>query len=142
MCRRMETDMGMIRFGLIGSGWRAEFYLRIAKAVPELFELTSVLIRDSEKGRIFSDKMDVPVVNTVDELIETKPDYLVLSVKRGITSKYLPVLFKRGIPVLCETPPGEDMKELESVWDNYKIYGGKIQIAEQYFAQPLYACLE
>ncbi len=139
MCRRMETDMGMIRFGLIGSGWRAEFYLRIAKAVPELFELTSVLIRDSEKGRIFSDKMDVPVVNTVDELIETKPDYLVLSVKRGITSKYLPVLFKRGIPVLCETPPGEDMKELESVWDNYKIYGGKIQIAEQYFAQPLYA---
>ena len=27
--------MEKIRYGLIGSGWRAEFYIRIAKAVPE-----------------------------------------------------------------------------------------------------------
>lgn len=36
--------MEKIRYGLIGSGWRAEFYIRIAKAVPEKFDLTAVLI--------------------------------------------------------------------------------------------------
>ena len=36
--------MGKIRYGVIGSGWRAEFYIRIAKAVPDKFELTAVLI--------------------------------------------------------------------------------------------------
>ena len=30
--------MGKIRYGVIGSGWRAEFYIRIAKAVPDKFE--------------------------------------------------------------------------------------------------------
>ena len=48
--------MKKIRFGLIGSGWRAEFYIRIAKMLPEQFELTGVLIRDKEKGNIFSRK--------------------------------------------------------------------------------------
>ncbi len=45
-----------IRFGLIGSGWRAEFFVRIAKAIPDVFELTAVLIRDAEKGRIFAEQ--------------------------------------------------------------------------------------
>ena len=43
--------MEKIRFGLIGSGWRAEFYVRIAQAGPDQFELTKVLIRDKEKGQ-------------------------------------------------------------------------------------------
>lgn len=42
--------MGKIRYGVIGSGWRAEFYIRIAKAVPDKFEFTAVLIRDKEKA--------------------------------------------------------------------------------------------
>lgn len=47
-----------------------------------------------------------------------------------------------GIPVLCETPPGEDLEDLNSLWAEYKKYNGKIQVAEQYFAQPLYAAWE
>ena len=46
-------EMKKIRFGLIGSGWRAEFYIRIAKALPQQFELTKVLIRDKKKGEQF-----------------------------------------------------------------------------------------
>ncbi len=131
--------MGKIRFGLIGSGWRAEFYIRIAQAVPDLFELTAVLVRDQEKGRIFSERMNVRVVNTLEDLAKTGPGYVVLAVKRGVISEYLPRLFEKGIPVLCETPPAESVEALESVWKSYKEYDGKIQVAEQYFAQPLYA---
>ncbi|MBC5689636.1 Gfo/Idh/MocA family oxidoreductase [Mediterraneibacter sp. NSJ-55] len=134
--------MKKIRFGLIGSGWRAEFYIRIAKALPQQFELTKVLIRDKEKGEQFKKLHGVEVVQTVEELEADQPDYVVLAIKRGIISGYLPKLFEKGIPVLCETPPGEDIEALNSVWKAYEKYQAKIQIAEQYFAQPLYAAWE
>ena len=131
--------MDKIRFGLIGSGWRAEFYIRIAKAVPEQFELTKVLIRDKEKGEAFGRRHNVRTVQTLEELLADDPDYVVLSVKRGITSGYLERLIERGIPVLCETPPAEEMDCLNALWEQYKKYDAKVQIAEQYIQQPLYA---
>jgi predicted dehydrogenase len=131
--------MKKIRFGLIGSGWRAEFYIRIAKAVPERFELTEVLIRDKEKGEKFASTFGVKVVNTLDELIQSNPDYVVLSIKRGTVTDYLIELFKKRIPVLCETPPGETVESLDELWEQANIYNAKIQVAEQYFLQPLYA---
>ena len=42
--------MDKIRFGLIGSGWRAQFYIRIAKALPERFDLAAVMNQRSGKG--------------------------------------------------------------------------------------------
>lgn len=131
--------MGKIRFGLIGSGWRAEFYIRIAKALPDMFDLSAVLIRNKEKGDAFSEKFQVPVVNTLEEMLEKEPEFVVLAIKRGIVTDYLITLFEKGIPVLSETPPGEDEEALIKLWDAYKKYNGKIQVAEQYFLQPLYA---
>lgn len=131
--------MSKIKYAVIGSGWRAEFYIRIAKAVPDKFELTSVLIRDYDKGRKFSELHEVKVVQTIEEIEKDNPDFVVLAIKRGIISGYLPKLFEKNIPVLCETPPGEDLEALNSVWNEYKKYDAKIQVAEQYFAQPLYA---
>ena len=80
--------MKKIRFGLIGSGWRAEFYIRIAKMLPEQFELTGVLIRDKEKGNILSRKHNVPVVSSLEELQLEKPDYIVHALKRGMVAEY------------------------------------------------------
>lgn len=131
--------MDKIRFGLIGSGWRAEFYIRIAKALPGIFDLTAVLIRDSEKGKNFSEKFNVPVVNTLDELENTEPEFIVLAIKRGTVTEYLIRLFEKGIPVLTETPPGEDVDSLCRLWDAHQKYQPKIQVSEQYFLQPLYA---
>ena len=131
--------MSKIRFGLIGSGWRAEFYIRIAKALPEMFDLAAVMIRSKEKGEAFSEKFDVKVVNTLDELVEKEPEFVVMAIKRGIVTENLITLFKRGIPVLTETPPGEDVEALQQLWDAYQEYQPKVQVAEQYFLQPLYA---
>ncbi len=131
--------MKKIKFAVIGSGWRAQFYIRIAEAVPDMFELTDVLIRDKIKGEKFSQTYGVSVVQTIEEIQKKSPDYVVLAIKRGIISGYLPKLFEAGIPVLCETPPGEDVEALDSVWEAYQTYKGKIQVAEQYFVQPLYA---
>lgn len=131
--------MSKIRFGLIGSGWRAEFYIRIAKALPEMFDLAAVMIRSKEKGEAFSAKFGVKVVNTLDELVEKEPEFVVMAIKRGIVTENLITLFERGIPVLTETPPGEDVEALHQLWDAYQKYQPKVQVAEQYFLQPLYA---
>ena len=87
--------MSKIRFGLIGSGWRAEFYIRIAKALPEMFDLAAVMIRSKEKGEAFSAKFGVKVVNTLDELVE-KYDFL--TARRGMG-------LMQGI--VCEKPVGQ-----------------------------------
>ena len=131
--------MSKIRFGLIGSGWRAEFYIRIAKALPDLFELSAVLIRNKEKGKCFSEKFQIPVVNSLEDLVSNSPEFVVLAVKRGVVTDYLVSLFEKGIPVLSETPPGEDEESLKRLWKAYETYQGKIQVAEQYIMQPLYA---
>jgi hypothetical protein len=131
--------MKKIRFGLIGSGWRAEFYMRIAKAIPDIFELTDVLIRDEEKGLEFQKIHQVSVVRTIEQMEIKQPDYIVLAVKRGFLPDYLTALFVKNIPVLCETPPGENQVSLHSLWENKQKYKARIQVAEQYFAQHLYA---
>ena len=44
----------MIRFGIIGAGWRSEFYVRIANCMPDLFCVTGMYIRNKEKQTYFS----------------------------------------------------------------------------------------
>ncbi len=128
-----------IRFGLIGSGWRAEFYIRIAKMLPDYFELISVLIRDVKKGQIFAQKHNVNVVDTIDKLIDANVDYIVVSINSDYTYSMLEQLLEKQIPILCETPPATTTSALNSLWEKAQKNDARIQVAEQYFLQPLYA---
>lgn len=131
--------MEKISYGLIGSGWRAEFYIRIAKAVPDQFDLKAVLIRNPEKGKHFAEKFQVKVVNNLEDLLKENPQFVVLAIKRGTVTDYLIRLFEKRVPVLTETPPGENEEALHSLWKAYEQYKPKIQVSEQYLLQPLYA---
>ena len=46
--------MSRIQFGVVGAGWRAEFFLRIAAAAPEHFELPTVVARNPENAKRFA----------------------------------------------------------------------------------------
>ncbi len=35
--------MGKIRFGVVGAGWRAEFFTRVAGAAPDVFAVPVLL---------------------------------------------------------------------------------------------------
>ena len=114
--------MGKIRYGVIGSGWRAEFYIRIAKAVPDKFEFTAVLIRDKEKGRAFSEKFGVAVVNSLDELMKENPEFVVLAIKRGYVTDYLLQLFEKTYRFLRKL-------HLEKVRKIFRNYGRPTKIS-------------
>jgi predicted dehydrogenase len=128
-----------LSFGIIGSGWRAEFFLRIARDLPEKFPLAGVVARNPDKRAELGRHWAAPAFSTLDELLAARrPDFMVTSVSANANLEWMELLSQRGMPVLSETPIGRDLKELHRVVDLERT-GARIQVAEQYIFQPLHA---
>jgi len=131
--------MSQISFGIIGGGWRAEFFLRIAAELPERFRVAGLVVRSVEKGKEMERRWKVPTFRTINDMLGgISPAFVVVSVPRTVAPEILLELAAAGVPALCETPPAESLEDLVSL---YRKLGGKarIQIAEQYPYQPNHA---
>jgi predicted dehydrogenase len=128
-----------LSFGVIGSGWRAEFFFRIAQDLPEQFPLAGVVARNPDKRAELTRRWSAPTFSTLDELLaEKRPDFVVTSVSASANLEWMEALSERGVPILSETPIGRDLKELHRVVQMERA-GARIQVAEQYIFQPLHA---
>jgi len=127
----------MIPFGIVGAGWRAEFFLRIARALPDRFTVTGVVARSAEKGEAFTRTWGVPTFRTLDDLLTAEPrlPFVVASVPWEVSPPLLTECAEKGLPVLAETPPAPDIARLAALY----ALGARIQVAEQYAFQPLHA---
>lgn len=126
---------------VIGYGWRADFYYRIAKLLPEQFSICAGVLRTEARAKEVTSKEHIFTTVDLDEALSQKPDFAVLCVPREIAKDYLVQLMEKGIPVLCETPPGKNVAELNELWTLSQKYNGRVQIVEQYFLQPYYASI-
>ncbi|QHW33877.1 Gfo/Idh/MocA family oxidoreductase [Paenibacillus rhizovicinus] len=132
--------MSAVRFGIVGGGWRTEFFMRIAEALPGRFRVAGVVIRDAGKGEAFEREWGVPTYRTLDALLSgTSPAFVVVSVPRKVAPSIMLELADRGVPTLCETPPAETLEELVSLYRQAADRKGRIQVAEQYAFQPNHA---
>ncbi|WP_308638351.1 Gfo/Idh/MocA family protein [Paenibacillus silvisoli] len=130
--------MSRIRFGIVGGGWRTEFYLRIAKELPERFEVSGVVVRNEGKAKAFAEAWNVPVFRSIAAMLEqSDPAFVVTSVPWDANPGAMEELAAAGMPVLSETPPAPDLAGLSAL--NEKLGGARIQVAEQYVFQPLHA---
>jgi hypothetical protein len=128
-----------VSFAIIGSGWRAEFFLRIAELLPERFRVTDMVIRDPEKAASFEKRWGVRTHTHVDSLMDGADySFVVVSVPRQVAPELILQLTERGIPVLCETPPAENLESLAELHRNLP-EGARVQVAEQYLFQPSHA---
>ena len=134
----MLSGMDRIRFAIVGSGWRTEFYLRVARALPEVFEITGVQTRDAQRAAAIGHDWAVPGYVTTDELLSAAPSFVVTSVPWTVTPTLLRELSERGVPVLTETPPAPDIDGLRAL-RSLSDADARIQVAEQYQFQPLHA---
>ena len=125
----------MIRFAVIGSGWRSLFYVRIAKALPDMFELTALLCRGQEKADRIQREYGIHTTTSEDEIIASKPDFVVSAVNKSSMSDVVRYWAAKGIPVLSETPAGLDIDTLKAIRQDVE-NGARIQVAEQYFLYP------
>jgi len=131
--------MNPIKFGIVGGGWRAAFYLRIARTVPERFAVTGVVVRDAAKGRQIEERWGVPTHRTLDALLRADPpSFVVVSVPWAVTPTVVVELAERTIPTLAETPPAPDVEGLRGLYERVGP-GARLQVAEQYPYQPLHA---
>tara|TARA_B100000212_G_C27230502_1_gene471414 strand:+ start:198 stop:419 length:222 start_codon:yes stop_codon:yes gene_type:complete len=64
--------MGKIRFGVVGSGWRAEFFTRMA-AAPDVFSVPPVVARRPEKVDLFARAWGCFTYATIDSMLDKEP---------------------------------------------------------------------
>ena len=128
-----------IIFAIIGSGWRAEFYLRIAKEMPDRFAVCGIVTRSEEKGKLLEHQWAIKTFKNVNELLKhSSPSFVLVSVSKSAAPDYIMELAAKGVPVITETPPALDIEKLVQL-NGLVAKGAKIQVAEQYHLQPLHA---
>ena len=77
--------MKPIEFAIVGAGWRAEFFLRIARALPERFKVVGMAVRNADKGKVIEAGCGIPTWRDVDGLLaKTKPAFVLVSVLQPI----------------------------------------------------------
>ncbi|MCV2394933.1 Gfo/Idh/MocA family oxidoreductase [Actinotalea sp. M2MS4P-6] len=127
-----------VRFAVVGSGWRSEFHLRIARAAPEALQAVAVVTRTASAGERIAARWGVPTVRTVAEALALEPDFVVADV----TWPAMPVLIRElvaaGAKVLAETPPAPDLDGLRALWADVGP-GATVQVGEQYVLMPGHA---
>lgn len=133
--------MGIIKFSIIGgAGFRAQYYLRIAAALPEQFQVSGMVVRNERQGKEMEAKWGTATYRTLEDLLANEsPDFVVVSVNVSNTVEYVLKLAELGIPALLETPPAPDLEGLELLHKRLTLTGARVQVAEQYHLYPMQA---
>ncbi len=134
------AEQALIEFGVVGAGWRADFFLRIAAACPDRLRVSGLVSRNPGRRQAIAEAWRVPVFSDIDAMLgETEPDFVVASVSGTAMPSVVLDLVRRGMPVLAETPPAPDLAGLVALNAQVAELGGRVQVAEQYWAQPHHA---
>ena len=130
--------MRPLSFVIVGSGWRAMFYVRIALRYPQCFRLCYLLCRTKEKAEYIRREYGIPVTTEAKTCEEVRPDFVVVAVDRASKFAATKQWLEKGFAVLSETPAAETADDLEDLWTLCQ-KGARLQIAEQYIRYPLIA---
>ncbi|MFN8471124.1 MAG: Gfo/Idh/MocA family oxidoreductase [Anaerolineae bacterium] len=131
-------NMTPTEFGIVGAGWRAEFFLRIAAATPNWFRVTGLVRGTSSHAEEVGERFGVPVFASVKQLIDaTRPSFVITSVPRDVNPALIRQIVDLNTAVLSETPPAPTVEGLNELWKD--VGGAQVQVAEQYIFQPHHA---
>jgi predicted dehydrogenase len=129
---------GPVTLGVIGAGWRAEFFLRLAAALPDL-RTVGIAVRRPEVAAAATARWGVPTYLSPAELVrQARPRLVVVCVGRSENADVVGPLATAGVKVLCETPPAPDAAGLRALWSTVGATGN-VQVAEQYLRMPGHA---
>jgi predicted dehydrogenase len=137
--RRYEAYMGKYHFIIIGSGWRSLYYVRIAKAMPDILRLDAMYCRTQEKADKMAEEFGIHTTTSIEECVGYKPDFAVVAVNKTSICDVSIEWMDRGITVLSETPAALDMESLKKLY-RYHMSDDKTDkkqvVAEQYREYP------
>jgi predicted dehydrogenase len=138
MQRSDVASSAPVRFALIGTGWRSEFFARLARQAPEALQVTGVLSRRPERAREVAAGWGVPAREDLDALLADDPEFVIPCVPWAEMGPTTIELVRRGAAVLAETPPAADLDGLRVLWAEVGDTD-LVQVAEQYLKMPAHA---
>ncbi len=116
---------------LFGTGWRAEFFIRISNKLPELLKISAIYTRREGYSR-----EEIPVENDIEKALSHPHDAVIVSSGRLDFFDTILALRERGERIIAETsllPLSE--KELSALEDIEGL------VLEQYAYTPLFSSL-
>ncbi len=131
--------MDSFEFAIVGAGWRSDFFLRAAAALPQM-KICGVVVRNELRAKELESRWGVPCfVSTADLMRNSRPSFVIASVSAEAMPDVCTELAGHAVPILAETPPATDLEGLVRLYQRLSDSGARIQVAEQYWAQPLHA---
>ena len=125
-----------LRVALVGVGWRAQFYLRVAAALPRLFQVTAVATRGDGNRAMLDRSFGVPAVERVADLLAGGlADLVVSCAPWARAADVIRSCVAAGMPVLSETPPADTLEALLRLWDDVGP-DARVAVAEEYPWRP------
>ncbi len=135
----MHASNESVEFAVVGAGWRTDFFLRVAEAIHGM-EVCGVVARKPERAAEIEADWNVPCFTSVTELLQdSKPGFVISSVTAEAMPDVCLELADRDVAILAETPPAPSHESLVSLYRDLVAANARIQVAEQYWAQPLHA---
>lgn len=126
----------MTEFILAGTGWRAEFYMRIASALPDRFRIVGVYTRSKERAETLT-QVGWNASCDLDALLAIKHDAVIIASGANGFADLVESLEAKGEKLLVETSfltlSEEALTRLEK---------SKALVLEQYWHTPLYASVK
>ncbi len=133
------TETPAVRFGVVGSGWRTNFFLRLARMAPEHFAVSGVVTRSAERGAQVEAEWGVPTYRSLSDLVAGEsPEFVVASVPWPVTPEVTKEAVDLGVRLLAETPPAPTADGLRDLWHAVGA-SDLVQVAEQYNLMPGHA---
>jgi len=127
-----------VKFAVVGTGWRSDFHIRMARAAPGRLEAVAVVAHSDAGAQRCARKWGVPVVRTFGEALAHEPDFVITCVPWDAMPGAVTELVEAGAHVLAETPPAPTADGLRALWG--RVGGtGRVQVAEQYMRMPGHA---
>lgn len=130
-----DRSVGPVKCVVVGSGWRAAFYLRLARLFPERLQVSTVVTLTDELGKQVEKEWGLETTRTIkDAIAMDRPDFVAAAVPWAVSPQVMREGVALDMPMLSETPPAPDLAGLLSLWSDVGP-SGLVQVAEQY---PLY----
>jgi predicted dehydrogenase len=135
----MRVTTSASRFGVVGLGWRGQYFLRLAAQLPEVVQVVGLVGRDPARAEQAAARWQAPAYGSLSDLVSAEhPDFVVCAVPWPVTPEMIRAAVELKVAVMAETPPAPDLEGLRRLWDAVGA-SGLVQIAEQYPLIPSHA---
>ncbi len=129
--------MDKISYVIVGSGYRAKLYARIAVKMPMYFRAI-MLCRSEEKAKLVTAETGIAATVSLDECLNFGAQFVVVAVNKENIAEVCAEWAGYGYPVVAETPAGASERQLLEMW-KLRENGARITVCEQYRRFPCIA---